>query len=573
MTVYYDPLDRPIEIARGRGDLRFSSTYSTNIRQDTGYVRRVGRTPVSYAKMFASQPWIAAAVMRMLTWSVRVPIKVYRRKDGGDTRDRVEPDEHPLARMMIRPWLGKGASPAALVQTLLGPMLVHGNTVHEIEIVGGEEWLRPHDWRDLTPLGVESTGDLDGWRYQYGSEERDIALSKSVHVAWWSPLGPLGISPLEQLGVTLGVEDAAQRYQKSIFGNAARPPSAITSTPEFLQLERPERKGLMEQLRQDVEEIYSGPENAGKPAVLPPGLDWKPIGSSAQEAELIEQRKVAREEVAAVYQIPPPMIGVLDHATYSNIEVMREMAYTMALGPPLVLIEQILTSSLARDYFGEDDLYVEFDFGPVLRGDRQKEIATFRDAIGTGIQTMNEARRALNLPPSEEPDADRLFYPANNLKPVGDVEAQQQAAEQGAQPVPGEGPPSPQPEVPIPQMEQAEVSDADIIEAANWVEKAGGLPKFIKEIANALQREHGFTESRAIATAVNRCKKWCAGVGDVKPDTRAKACAAVAEWQAKKAGRAEVPALALGEQIGVREVGGVEIPVFRIKADDDCGCG
>jgi HK97 family phage portal protein len=488
MTVYYDPLDRPVEIARGRGDLRFSSTYfNPNIRQASGYVPRIGKTPVSYAKLFAEQPYIATAVMRMLTWSVRVPLKVYRRKDGGDTRERVQPKQHPLARMVERPWLGKGASQASLVMSLLGPTLIHGNTVHEIETIGGEEWFKPLDWRDLVPIGVDTTGELDGWRWCYSGYERDIPLSKSVHIAWWSPLGPLGISPLEQLGITLGIEDAAQRFQRALFGNAARPPSAITSTTDFLTLERPERQSLMDQLRQDIADIYTGPENAGKPALLPPGLDWKPVGSSAQEAELIQQRQLTREEVAAVYQIPPPMIGILDHATYSNIEVMREMAYTMALGPPLVLIEQTLTSSLARDYFGEEDLYVEFDFGPVLRGDRQTEIATFRDAIGTGIQTMNEARRALNLPPSKEPDADRLFYPANNLKPVGDVEKQQQqAAAQGASPIPGQGPPPPDQPAPAPQMPQQ--------------------------------------------------------------------------------------ALALGEQIGTRVIDGHEIPVFRVRADDDCDC-
>jgi HK97 family phage portal protein len=448
MTVYYDPLDRPVEIARGRGDLRYSSTYfNPNIRQASGYIPRVGKTPVSYAKLFAEQPYIATAVMRMLTWSVRVPLKVYRKKDGGDTRERIQPKQHPLARMVERPWLGKGASQASLVMSLLGPTLIHGNTVHEVETIGGEEWFKPLDWRDLTPLGVDTTGELDGWRWCYNGYERDIPLSKSVHVAWWSPLGPLGISPLEQLGITLGIEDAAQRFQRALFGNAARPPSAITSTTDFLTLERPERQSLMDQLRQDIADIYTGPENAGKPALLPPGLDWKPVGSNAQEAELIQQRQLTREEVAAVYQIPPPMIGILDHATYSNIEVMREMAYTMALGPPLVLIEQTLTSTLARDYFGEEDLYVEFDFGPVLRGDRQTEIATFRDAIGTGIQTMNEARRALNLPPSDQPDADRLFYPANNLSPVGDVEKNPPAAPPGQTP-------KPEPALPAPQMPQ-----------------------------------------------------------------------------------------------------------------------
>lgn len=69
----------------------------------------------------------------------------------------------------------------------------------------------------------------------------------------------------------------------------------------------------------------------------------------------------------------------------------------------------------------------------------------------------------------------------------------------------------------------------------NWVENAGGLPKYIEDIAKALHQDRGMTISRAIATAVNRVKKWASGVGDVNPDTRAKAAKALAEWTALKA--------------------------------------
>lgn len=78
-------------------------------------------------------------------------------------------------------------------------------------------------------------------------------------------------------------------------------------------------------------------------------------------------------------------------------------------------------------------------------------------------------------------------------------------------------------------------------ELANWVEKAGGLPPYIKRIAKHLQ-EKGMDESRAIATAVNAAKKMCAtgdtnfpGSQDVNAGSRAEACAAVAQWEAKKA--------------------------------------
>ncbi|MFC8124430.1 phage minor head protein [Streptomyces sp. NPDC057302] len=71
----------------------------------------------------------------------------------------------------------------------------------------------------------------------------------------------------------------------------------------------------------------------------------------------------------------------------------------------------------------------------------------------------------------------------------------------------------------------------------NWVEKAGGLPRYIKRIAKHLKRK-GMSESHAIAAAVNTCKRWARGGGNVKPDTVAKAQAAIAEWNAKRlAGR------------------------------------
>lgn len=79
-----------------------------------------------------------------------------------------------------------------------------------------------------------------------------------------------------------------------------------------------------------------------------------------------------------------------------------------------------------------------------------------------------------------------------------------------------------------------EPSTDDVQAFANWVEQTGGLPRYIKRIAKHLQ-ERGMTEGHAIASAVNTVKRWARGGGDVKPDTIAKAVAALAEWEAKKA--------------------------------------
>ncbi len=69
----------------------------------------------------------------------------------------------------------------------------------------------------------------------------------------------------------------------------------------------------------------------------------------------------------------------------------------------------------------------------------------------------------------------------------------------------------------------------------------GGLPPYIKRISKHL-RAKGKTESHAIAIAVNAVKRMCAsgdvsfpGVQQVNAKSRAEACAAVADWEAKKA--------------------------------------
>ncbi len=67
----------------------------------------------------------------------------------------------------------------------------------------------------------------------------------------------------------------------------------------------------------------------------------------------------------------------------------------------------------------------------------------------------------------------------------------------------------------------------------NWVEKKGGLPPYVCRVARGIMRS-GRPRSVAVPMAIGRMKVWAAGGGNVKADTRAKAAAAVAEWEKMK---------------------------------------
>lgn len=72
----------------------------------------------------------------------------------------------------------------------------------------------------------------------------------------------------------------------------------------------------------------------------------------------------------------------------------------------------------------------------------------------------------------------------------------------------------------------------------NWVEKAGGLPKYIERVAKHIWQDSGYSISRAIAAAVSQTKKRAA-------KGNAAAVKAIAEWNRKrKSGKVSASVLA-----------------------------
>lgn len=395
---------------------------------------RVQLTPVSYARLFATQPWVRAVIMRLLSSAVAVPLKVYRRNDDG-SKVRLMPGDHRLADAIYRPW--ERAGQFELTAALLGSLLVHGNgTVRVLSGANDSISFESRDWRYLTPLQVLPS-KISGWETDEDGVDETIPLAEMLHAAWWSPLGPAGVSPLAALGTTIEIDNAAARYQRAALRNMAAPPSAITVSQDLLDLEPEKRQAALDTMRQQIAERHTG-DNAGLPAILPAGLDWKAVGHTAVEAELIDQRRVAREEVCGVYQMPPPMVGILDRATFSNIETQREMLYADALGPPLALVESVLNAQLVHGLLAEPDLFVEYDFAGVLRGNRLAEMQALTAAIGSALMTPNEGRATLNYAANPSPAADELYLPTNNLAPIGTQAAQPPQPPNPAQPAPAQ---------------------------------------------------------------------------------------------------------------------------------------
>jgi hypothetical protein len=111
-------------------------------------------------------------------------------------------------------------------------------------------------------------------------------------------------------------------------------------------------------------------------------------------------------------------VGILDRATFSNVTELHKALYTDALGPRLTLIEEAFQTWLVDAEPSWDGLFVEFNTNEVLKADPAQRFQTHLVAQQAGVTTINERRRAENLPAIDDPLADAVMVPLNML-PVG----------------------------------------------------------------------------------------------------------------------------------------------------------
>ncbi len=285
------------------GGLTFDGVW-TDRSEDEGSEHKL----ISYSELYNTQPVIAAAINKLTRQGSTLPLKVYRRNSSGD-RERLY--GHPLVELLRQPLPRR--SPVHLKQWILMPLLSHGNGLiakFRETPDGPPTALLPVSWPEVEAYAPQG-GYVEWWATTQTGQRRWLAVEDTLHFAWESPQGEIGTSPLQQLGTTIQIEDAAQRYQRAMFKNSARPTGAIQ-----LPAGPPIPPEIRKEMRADIERLYSGIDNAGRMVLLQNGAEWKTMAHSAHEAALIQQRILSREEIAMVYDLPGPLIGDLTHGTY-----------------------------------------------------------------------------------------------------------------------------------------------------------------------------------------------------------------------------------------------------------------
>lgn len=358
--------------------------------------------------------WAYAGLNAIARGVAKTPLKVFQFEDGTQRRRRLYgrgSDAHPLAKLIDRPW--KGGTAFRLKNRIVVEYLLSDTGKAYVWKVrtspsGLPVELLPLRSDLVTPMYASGKLAYYQWSDLTSGHTEKILPENVIEIGFEDDLSPFTV-----LAKTLAIDLAAQETTASFYENGAVIGNVITTEQNVTPKES-------EQIAAELRATNSGPSNAFKTLVLSHlrGAKIHQVGMSSADAQTIEHRKLSREEVAAALGIPQPVIGILDRATFSNIETQTRMWIVDTLGAHFAMIESALMGQLIDAERSWENCFVEFDTGEVLRGTPTQRAETYLKWLHAGTRSVNELRALENLPPIEHDWADAVWVPVN-LIPVG----------------------------------------------------------------------------------------------------------------------------------------------------------
>jgi HK97 family phage portal protein len=303
-------------------------------------------------------------------------------------KERKELDSHAIINLLYKP--NPFQSKREYFEALTAFALLSGNSYLE---KNGPDNGPPMELYTLRPDRIQIKPDpinfVGGYIYKTSAGEKTFDPNKIMHIKLFSALSDYyGLSPIQVAGRGIDNDNAANAWNNSMLNNGARPTGAMV-TEDFLQDEQYNR------LKGEIDTMYKGSKNAGKPMLLEGGLKWHEMGLSPRDMDFIQSKKLSRVEICAAFGVPPEIVGDKEHATYSNYQEARQAFYQDTVLPMLDLIRDKLNAGLVPD-FGDSSLYLDYDKDSIeaLQENADTEAQRIREDVKAGILTVNEGRTA-----------------------------------------------------------------------------------------------------------------------------------------------------------------------------------
>ncbi len=377
--------------------------------------------PIDPAKAapYGTSVWVFTCVSKIARSLASLPVVVKRRQADGQL---VEAPDHPAQALFGE--VNIEDSPMTLWEQVVTHLELLGASVMAVEFGAGgqpaEIWPLMPQWLERAPGRERDAKRGALWEYGAGPRKRRFWDDELLTIRFFNPMDPnRAWSPLEALRVGLQADYHAQQTNLSMFLNSARP-DAVLETSQHLQ------DATKKRLARSWREVFGGPKNAHKLAILSHGLTYREIQRTLQDMEYTLGRQITRDEILATYGVPPIMAGVIASGWGESEKVQRQMFWTDTVLPVAAFIDDRLTEH-SRWLWPDDRPYFSRDLSSIqhIIGREDEQLSRYLPLLDRGVITQNGLIERLGWPPECKVPWGDVWWGPWNLAPISGTEGAQ----------------------------------------------------------------------------------------------------------------------------------------------------
>lgn len=216
-----------------------------------------------------------------------------------------------------------------------------------------------------------------------------------------------GVSRVEALKDNFGLAMALENYAARFFGQGATT-QGIIEFPGEMTYEQ------AQQLQQSFDARHKGWRYAHKTGILYNGAQYKATNVPNDQAQFLDSRRMAVEDVARAFNIPPNLMGLPGTTSYASVEQNNLAWVTHCIRPIVQKIENALSVLLALSPNGQN-AFLRFNIDGLLRADINSRMSAYSTGLQAGFLTINDVRRLEDLQKIDDPSAETVRVPLANV--------------------------------------------------------------------------------------------------------------------------------------------------------------
>lgn len=253
-------------------------------------------------------------------------------------------------------------------------------------------YLFPFTDRFFKPI-IDSTTycGLIGWEFSPPGTSGKIQykLNEVVRFVLTNPYNLLqGLSPLAAAKYSLSQDSKSTELNSAYFENGA-------SLGGVLQTDQKLTDETARQMAVSWRENHGGSNNAGKTAVLHTGLKYEQIDSTHVDMEYIQQKKLLREDIMAVFGVPKAEVALYEDVNFATAQSADKSFWEKKLIPFDEKILKVINGTWLKFLFGGSySLKSDFSRIECLRAGLLDQANIMKVFVSMAIPVVEAARLA-----------------------------------------------------------------------------------------------------------------------------------------------------------------------------------